>query len=260
MPRPSRGHAARPGAGVRSVRRRRPFASLGCERSGRHRVPLLVSRTSRTPARGKGADGATRGARRRNTAAPRLRRPTGGAASPVHALGCARPWPPPTQTCSKKRSTARRPVSKTSVRGATRRRGPARRAFPRRGRGRGALGCGPPRLTRASARPQGMKQHTGGEARHPPGTRLGSAPRGGPRSGQQPTRHEGTRSLTADAACLGWPRRGGASRATRVAARSWKNGDATDVRRHEGTRTGMAKRRYGARKRGGHGAHSGSAV
>jgi hypothetical protein len=59
MSRPTRGHAARPCAGVRSVRRRRPFASLGCERSGRLRVPLLVGRPSQAPARGKGADGAT---------------------------------------------------------------------------------------------------------------------------------------------------------------------------------------------------------
>jgi hypothetical protein len=98
-----------------------------------------------------------------------------------------------------------------------------------------------PGLTRASARLQDMKRHTGGEARQLPGTRLGSAPWGDPRSGQQPTRHEGTRPITADAACLGWPRRGGAPRATRVAARPWKNGGATDVRRHEGTRTGRLR-------------------
>jgi hypothetical protein len=44
---------------------------------------------------------------------------------------------------------------------AVRRRGPARWATPRRGRGQGALGCGRLGLTRACARLQGMKHHTG---------------------------------------------------------------------------------------------------
>jgi hypothetical protein len=58
---------------------------------------------------------------------------------------------------------------------------------------------------------EGTELLTGDEARHPPGTRLGGAPRGGPQSGQQQTLHNGTRSFPADAACLGWPWRGGAS-------------------------------------------------
>jgi hypothetical protein len=126
---------------------------------------------------------------------------------------------------------------------------PARWTSPRRVRGQGALGCGRPGLTRAHAfdcKEQYITPAT--EARHPPGTWLGGAPRGGPRSCQHHTRREGAFTITADAANLGWPRHGGASRATRVAARSWKNGDATGVRRHEGTHTGKAKRRYDTRK------------
>jgi hypothetical protein len=44
------------------------------------------------------------------------------------------------------------------------------------------------------------------EARHPPGTCLGGAPRGGPRASQHQTRREGAFTITADAAYLGWPR------------------------------------------------------
>jgi hypothetical protein len=46
----------------------------------RLRVPPLNGMPCQTPARGGGADGAARGARRRGAATPRLRRPSGGAA------------------------------------------------------------------------------------------------------------------------------------------------------------------------------------
>jgi hypothetical protein len=63
------------------------------------------------------------------------------------------------------------------------------------------------------------------EARHTPGTWHGGAPRGGPQSNKCQTQHKGAFTSTADAACLGWQRCSGASRAARVVARSWGNGD-----------------------------------
>jgi hypothetical protein len=83
----SRGRVARPCGGELPVSRRRPLQSLGCEQMVRLRAPPPNGMPCQTPARGGGADGAARGARRRSTAAPRLRRPSGGAASPGPRAG-----------------------------------------------------------------------------------------------------------------------------------------------------------------------------
>jgi hypothetical protein len=135
----TRGRAARPCAGELPVRRRRPLISLGCEQMGRLRVPLLDGKPGQTPARGGGADGATRGARRRDTAAPRLRRPSGGAASlgpragVRSTLGFRLPKP-----AARKITTARRPDSRNpqAARNATSRAGASgvstARSWPRR--------------------------------------------------------------------------------------------------------------------------------
>jgi hypothetical protein len=74
------GRAARPCAGELPVRRRRPLTSLGCEQEGHLRALPRDGKPCQKPAHGGGADGATRSARRRGTATPRLRRPSGGAA------------------------------------------------------------------------------------------------------------------------------------------------------------------------------------
>jgi hypothetical protein len=73
-----------------------------------------------------------------------------------------------------------------------------------------------------------------------------AAPRGSPRSSQRQTQHEGAFTSTADAACLGWQRRGGASRATRVVALSWGNSDPPTL--------GVSKARAQASPREGNGA------
>jgi hypothetical protein len=63
------------------------------------------------------------------------------------------------------------------------------------------------------------------EARRALGTWHGGAPQSGPRPDERKTHPEGAFRRTADAACLGWQRSGGVTRATRVVARSWGNGD-----------------------------------
>jgi hypothetical protein len=67
---------------------------------------------------------------------------------------------PHVRSC-KTKPTAWRPAPRTPAAVHARRRGPARWATPRRGRGQGALGCGRLGLTRACARLPGTKQHTG---------------------------------------------------------------------------------------------------
>jgi hypothetical protein len=194
------------------------------------------------------------------------------------ALGCGRLGLTRTSTC-RKASSARRPVHHRSIRATaaarpdTARRGwgpctpdsPALSRAPATAGRRGpalALGCAVSATAFSLSRKPNRRhgQDTGLEARRALGAEHDGAARGSPRSLQQQTRHEGTRSLTADAACLGWTRRGGASRASRVAAHSWRNGDATDVRRHEGTHTGRLREGTVQGEGGGHGAHSGSAV
>jgi hypothetical protein len=73
------GRAARPCAGELPVRRRSSLTSLGCEQVGHLRARPRDGKPCQKPALGEGADGATRSARRRGTATPRLRRPSGGA-------------------------------------------------------------------------------------------------------------------------------------------------------------------------------------
>jgi hypothetical protein len=102
----------------------------------------------------------------------------------------------------------------------------ARWTSPRRGRGQGALGCGRPGPTRAHAFDcKETTLHTGDRgtaaARHMARRRAAGWPSVPPSQ----TKREGTFASTADAAYLGWQRRGAASRATRVVARSWENGN-----------------------------------
>jgi hypothetical protein len=66
----------------------------------------------------------------------------------VHALGELDPGLPPAQTCRKITPRLEGRLPGVPELRTTRRRRPARRAFPRRGRGRGTLGCGRPGHTR----------------------------------------------------------------------------------------------------------------
>jgi hypothetical protein len=118
---------------------------------GRLRAHPLDGKPYQKLAHGGEADGATRSARRRGTATPWLRRPSGGVASlgpsagVRSTLGFRPPKPAGRNTPRLDGRLPRVPELRT-----TRRRRPARRAFPRRGHGRGALGCGRPGHTRST--------------------------------------------------------------------------------------------------------------
>jgi hypothetical protein len=106
-----------------------------------------------------------------------------------------------------------------------------------------------------------MEISTGDEARHPPDTRSGGAPRGGPRSGQLRMLHNGSRSNPTDAACLGCPRRGGAfmsSTGRRAFVEERRRHWRSAARRHAHRQKQDKKPAQG--EEGGRDAHSGSAV
>jgi hypothetical protein len=144
-------------------------------------VPFLwtASLEPKTGPRGK-ADGATRSARRRDTATPRLRRPFGGAASlgPSAGVRSTLGFRPP-KPAGKNHHGSTAGFQKIQTLRTTRRRRPTRRAFPRRGHGRDALGCGRPGHTRSTtngrkSRLDGRNSRTQGAARRQHQERLAS--------------------------------------------------------------------------------------
>jgi hypothetical protein len=169
--------------------------------------------------------GAACRARRRKTAAPRLLRTLSGAANPGLGAGVRTIQDARTVIPAETNLTARRPAPRNASRSA-RHDTECRRAGLHHGEVVAKARWGAhshAAHTRSTARNHHSSLAT--EARHPPGTWLGGAPRGGPRSSQRQTQHEGAFTSTADAAYLGWKRRGDASRGTRVVTRSWGNGD-----------------------------------
>jgi hypothetical protein len=98
------------------------------------RAPVLDGMPCQAPARGGGADGAARGARRRSTATPRLRRPSSGAASPGPRAGVRLTLglrPPNLQGCIPRHEGRITEIPEARARrSATSRHGGASRGFP----------------------------------------------------------------------------------------------------------------------------------
>jgi hypothetical protein len=152
-------------------------------------VPFLwmASLEQKTSPRGK-ADGATRSARHRDTATPRLRRPFGGAASlgPSAGVRLTLGFRPP-KPAGKNHHGSTAGFQKIQTLRTTRRRRPTRWVFPRRGHGRGALGCGRPghmqsttngrksQLDGRNSRTQGSARRHHAARRRVEGFSLGSA-------------------------------------------------------------------------------------
>jgi hypothetical protein len=120
---------------------------------GRLRVIPLDGKSCQKPAHVGGGGGATA---RRVARGARIRRRHGyGVRSVarrawVQALGCTRPWASARQTSREKHHGSMAGFQEIQMLRTTRRRRPTCRAFPRRGRGRGALGCDRPGHTRST--------------------------------------------------------------------------------------------------------------